>query len=182
MRYSQTITIVITLRSNKILPSSLTVSTNAACGAVSFGKVNTFIPLKERMLKKYFRFLHFYTAGRQGDGCHDFLYIIIYIDGQTGIGKKWGLMYRLATLHQWPSSSINREKQLIRKTRDRSLPFCQQPLPRQDGSSSHLPSPSGFYKASWASAKRKMMLHLCYSNITNDNFYGAISTFLTLQR
>lgn len=30
------------------------------------------------MLKKYFRFLHFYTAGSQGDGCHDCLYIIIY--------------------------------------------------------------------------------------------------------
>ena len=52
------------------------------------------------MLKKYFRFLHFYTAGRQGDGSLDSLYIIIYIDGQTGIGKKWDLMYRLATLHQ----------------------------------------------------------------------------------
>ena len=45
------------------------------------------------MLKKYFHFLHFYTAGRQGDGSHDCLYIIIYIEGQTGIGKKWGLMY-----------------------------------------------------------------------------------------
>lgn len=66
MRYSLTITIVITLRSNKILPSSLTVSTNAASGAVSFGKVNTYFPLKEKMLKKYFHFLHFYTAGRQG--------------------------------------------------------------------------------------------------------------------
>lgn len=30
------------------------------------------------MLKKYFHFLHFYTAGRQGDGSHDCLYIIIY--------------------------------------------------------------------------------------------------------
>ena len=133
MRYGPTITIVITLRSNKILPSSLTVSTNAASGAVSFGKVNTFIPLKEKMLKKYFRFLHFYTAGRQGGMAATTAYTLLYIDGQTGIGKKWDLMYRLATLHQWPSSSINREKQVSRKTRDRSLPFCQQPLPRQIG-------------------------------------------------
>lgn len=134
------------------------------------------------MLKKYFRFLYFYTAGRQG-GWLPRLPIHYYIYRQTdGHRKKWGLMYRLATLHQWPSSSTYREKQLIRKTRDRSLPFCQQPLPRQDWSSSHLPPPSGFYKVSSASAKRKMMLHLCYGNITNDNFYGEISTFLTLQR
>lgn len=83
-----------------MLPSSLTVSTDAASGAVSFGKVNTFIPLKEKMLKKYFHFLHFYTAGRQRDGSYDCLYIIIYIDGQTSSGKKWGLMYGLATLYQ----------------------------------------------------------------------------------
>ena len=133
------------------------------------------------MLKKYFHFLHFYTAGRQGDGSHDCLYIIIYRRTDRH-RKKWGLMYRLATLHQWPSGSTNREKQLSRKTRNRYLPFCQQPLPRQDWPSSHLPPPSGFYKVSWASAKRKMMLHLYYGNITNDNFYGAISTFLTPQR
>ena len=42
-------------------------------------------------------------------------YTLLYIDGQTGIGKKWDLMYRLATLHQWPSSSAYREKQLSRK-------------------------------------------------------------------
>ena len=40
------------------------------------------------MLKKYFHFLHFYTVGRQGDGNYDCLYIIIYIEGQTSIGKK----------------------------------------------------------------------------------------------
>ena len=62
------------------------------------------------MLKKYFHFLHFYTVGRQGDGSYDCLYIIIYIDGQTSSGRKWGLMYRLATLHQWPPSSTYREK------------------------------------------------------------------------
>lgn len=131
------------------------------------------------MLKKYFHFLHFYTAGRQGDDSHDSLYIIIYIEGQTSIGKKWGLMYRLAKLYQWPSSSTYREKQLSRKTMDRSLPFCKQPLPRQDWRSSHLPPLPGFQRKSSASAKRKMMLHLYYSNITNDNFYDEISTFLT---
>lgn len=87
MRYSQTITIAITLRSNKILPSSLTVSTDAASGAVSFGKVNTFIPLKEKMLKKYFHFLHFYTAGRQG-GWQPRLPIHYYIYRQTDRHRK----------------------------------------------------------------------------------------------
>ena len=165
-----------------MLPSSLTVSTNAASGAVSFGKVNTFIPLKEKMLKKYFRFLHFYTAGRQG-GWLPRLPIHYYIYRQTDEHrKKVGLDVQTGDTSSMASSSINREKQLSRKTRDRSLPFCQQPLPRQDWSSSHLPSPSGFYKVSWASAKHKMMLHLYYGNITNDNFYGAISTFLTPQR
>lgn len=165
-----------------MLPSSLTVSTNAASGAVSFGKVNTFIPLKEKMLKKYFRFLHFYTAGRQG-GWLPRLPIHYYIYRQTDEHrKKVGLDVQTGDTSSMTIEQHQPRKAADPKTRDRSLPFCQQPLPRQDGSSSHMPSPSGFYKVSWASAKRKMMLHLCYSNITNDNFYGAISTFLTPQR
>lgn len=121
MRYSQTITIVITLRSNKILPSSLTVSTNAASGAVSFGKVNTFIPLKEKMLKKYFRFLHFYTAGRQG-GWLPRLPIHYYIYRQTdGHRKKVGL-----DVQTGDTSSMTVEQHQPRKAAD---PKNEGPLP-----------------------------------------------------